>query len=47
MSQSNVRRMPWTALRTPCATLGRGSADVVGGLPVRDGVHVGAGRRRG
>ncbi len=45
MSQSNVRRMPWTALMEAVrARLGRGSADVVGSLPVRDYVNVNAGQ---
>ena len=45
MSQTNVRRMPWTALMDAVrARLGRGSADVVGSLPVRDHVNVNAGQ---
>ncbi len=45
MSQSSVRRMPWTALMDAVrARLGRGSADVVGSLPVRDHVNVNAGQ---
>src|SRR5574343_839626 len=45
MSQSHVRRMPWTALvEAVRARLGRGSADVVGSLPVRDYVNVNAGQ---
>src|SRR5574343_696884 len=45
MSQSHVRRMPWTALMEAVrARLGRGSADVVGSLPVRDYVNVNAGQ---
>ena len=45
MSQSQVRRMPWTALMTAVrARLGRGSADGVGSLPVREYVSVNAGQ---
>ena len=45
MSQSHARRMPWTALMTAVrARLGRGSADGVGSLPVREYVSVNAGQ---
>ena len=45
MSQSQVRRMPWTVLMTAVrARLGRGSADGVGSLPVREYVSVNAGQ---
>ena len=45
MSQSHARRMPWTAFMAAVrARLGRGSADGVGSLPVREYVSVNAGQ---